>query len=192
MNRLLATVAILLLSSGIAFSQISVTASAGFGPFSEGQQIQNTFSVVPTVPRTVIDSVTFQITSVSGSTTQTWASQKGTRTQFTVNMGTLPWQPEPQLIVTAYMRPTDAGSPYTTTRTNPITISAPQITYTASNNFAPVRLGYPHSASYGVSHRTAITTQANVSLVDPSGKGRGANLAQMAAIMKKLGAHDDL
>ena len=27
-------------------------------------------------------------------------------------------------------------------------------------------------------------------MVDPSGKGRGANLAQMAAIMKKLGAHD--
>lgn len=178
MNRLLAIVAILFLSTGIAFSQISVTASAGFGPFAEGQQIQNTFSVVPTVSRTVIDSVTFQITSISGTTTQTWATQKGSRTQFAVNMGTLPWQPEPQLIVTAYMRPTDAGSPYTTTRTNPITISAPEITYTASNNFVPVRLGYPHSATYGVSQLPANTTQATVSLVDPSGKVVATNTVQ--------------
>lgn len=178
MNRLLYALALLLFSSGVAYSQISVTASAGFGPFSEGQQIQNTFSVISTAPRTVIDSVTFQITSVSGTTTRTWASQTGSRTQFTVNMGTLPWQPEPQLVVTAYMRPTDAGSPYTVGRIDPITISAPQITYTASNNFAPVRLGYPHSATYGVSQLPANTTQATVSLLDPSGKVVATNTVQ--------------
>lgn len=178
MNRLLYAIALLLCSSGVAFSQISVTASAGFGPFSEGQQIQNTFTVAPTVARTVVDSVTFQITSVSGTTTRTWASQTGARTQFTVNMGTLPWQPEPQLVVTAYMRPTDAGSPYTVGRIDPITISAPQITYTASNNFAPVRLGYPHSATYGVSQLPANTTQATVSLLDPSGKVVATNTVQ--------------
>lgn len=49
-----------------------------------------------------------------------------------------------------------------------------------------------------VSHnlpRTAIGTNVKrtknyIVMVDPSGKGKGANLAQMAAIMKKLGAHD--
>lgn len=178
MHRILTTLFLLILGSVAATSQITVTASAGFGPFPEGKSVSNTFSVAATDPYTRIDSVTFQITSVSGTTTRVWASQTGSRTQFTVNMNILPWSPEPQLVLTAYMRPINSGSPYTVGRVDPITIAAPQVVYSASNGFAPVRIGYPHTATYTVSQLPANTTQATVALVDPSGAVVATNTVQ--------------
>ena len=165
-----------------ATAQLTVTASSGFGPFSQGQQNQNTFSVAPSDPTTRIDSVVFQITNGSGTSTKTWAQQNGTRTQFTVNMGILPWQPEPQLVVAAYLRQTNGGSKYTASKVVPITISAPQVRYTASDNFAPVRIGLAHTATYTVSQLPANTTEATVSLVDPAGKVVATNTTKGSSL----------
>ena len=182
MIRLFTMLFVALIVAQSALAQVTVTASAGYGPFAQGQSIQNVFSVAATDPYTRVDSVTFQITSVSGTTTRTWASQTGSRTTFSVNMSILPWTPEPQLVLTAYLRPTNSGSPYTVGRVEPITIVAPPVSYTASNNFAPVRIGYPHTATYNVTNLPANTTQATLALVDPAGTVVATNTVNGTAL----------
>mgnify|MGYP001627138770 CR=1 FL=1 len=151
-----------------ASAQFTITASKGFGPFSQGLTNQNTFGIGSISAGNTVDSAVFQITAGTGSSVRTVASQRGTQLTFTTDMGALPWSPEPQLMVVAYMR-NQSGTPITVTRTAQITITAPTISFTSSDGFGPVIVGKPHTATITASSLPTGTTRVTIVLTSAAG-----------------------
>lgn len=151
-----------------AQAQVTISATQGFGPFPQGQTRSNTFSIAGLQPGVRLDSVMFQVTTGTGTSTQTYAYQRSASNSFVVDMAILPWQPTPQITAVAYLR--NQWSAYSTTISKQIQISAPIISLTSTDNFGPVIVGKPHTATYTASSLPAGTTRVTLTITDQTGQ----------------------
>ncbi|MBP6509499.1 MAG: hypothetical protein KA339_03005, partial [Candidatus Kapabacteria bacterium] len=149
-------------------AQVTISATQGFGPFPQGQTRSNTFSISGLQPGVGLDSVMFQVTAGTGTSTQTLAYQRSAANSFVVDMAILPWQPTPQITAVAFLR--NQYSKYSTTISKQIQISAPIINLTSTDNFGPVIVGRPHSATFTASSLPAGTTRVTLTVTDQGGQ----------------------
>ncbi len=130
---------------------LRLTAAGGFGPFTSGSGVSNSFTIQGYPVGAVADSVAWQIVNKDGTggALRVVRSAKTAGATWTTTMGDLPFLPSPQLNATAsYVL---NGQRTTRQLVADILMRAPTITWTATNNWAGIPIGAAFTGRFGVS-----------------------------------------
>lgn len=137
-------------SLGLRAQDLRLAATQGFGPFTNGTTRTNTFRVTNYPLRATVDSVVWRIVCQDGANgaTRVVRSARTTTPFWQTDMSDLPFQPSPALNATAYYR---VGTMLVSRQVaSAITMQAPDIQWTATNDWAAVRVGPEFTGRFGI------------------------------------------
>ncbi|MDZ4746082.1 MAG: T9SS type A sorting domain-containing protein [bacterium] len=160
MNRWFATFLVMLIAvcASTHAQTLQITAAGGFGPFTSGSVSSNSFTIQGYPSGAVADSVSWQIVVKDGPN----GALRVVRTAKTVGpwvttMGDLPFLPNPQLNATVSY--TYNGQKTSRTLVSDIKMTAPTITWIATNNWAGIPIKSAFTGRFGVTGCPPGTTR---------------------------------
>lgn len=164
--KVFTTLLVLVAATAVAVAQqFGLQASSGFGPFVQGVTVNNTFTVSNIPTGVTVTKVRFQLrqNTGTGGTFRTLADQLDTLKSITLNMGTLPFGPDPYLVVTSNYIDVD-GSQRVDSRLQTLDIRPPNVNLASSAGWGPVVVGQRFTSSFTVTNLPPQTSRVEMTV----------------------------